>query len=195
VPLLFNIFLDFVVQQASAQFQCLDHMPKMSLFFNFKANFGGLFELEIISIFLYANDMAILVNDEHCIHVLEAITQRWGVDDQCKENKFWRGDWKVVDGGGGALPGNVTMPTPIIIQREEIGEVQDFKYLGSTLTISKGLDKELSCCWALATNKFVQLQPIWSNSEILLWTKMVFYKACISSILLYGCELWAFTQA
>ncbi len=81
MPLLFNIFLDFVVQHAPAQFQCPDH--KMSLSFNlqgqpFKADFRGLFELEIISILLYVDDMAILVDDEgeleHCIQVLEVVT-------------------------------------------------------------------------------------------------------------------------
>jgi hypothetical protein len=59
----------------------------------------------------------------------------------------------------------------------------------------RDLEKELSRCWVLATSKFGQLQPIWSNSQISLWNKMVFYKACIPSPLLYRCKLWALTQA
>jgi hypothetical protein len=75
-----------------------------------------------------------------------------------KKTKLWKGNWKVVDGGG--LLGNVTTPTPIIIRREAIGEVHDFKYLGSTLTTFEDLEKELSHRWALVTSKFAQLQPI-----------------------------------
>ncbi len=81
----------------------------MSLFFNwqgqpFKADFEGLFKLEIISILLYVDDMAIMVDDEgeleHCIQVLEAITQRWGVDNQCKENKTLEGKLEGGRWGG-----------------------------------------------------------------------------------------------
>jgi hypothetical protein len=94
---------------------------------------------------------------------------------------------------GGALLGKVTTLTPIIIRGEAIGEVQYFKYLGSTLATSRNLEKELNRHWVLATSKFVQLEPIWSNSQILLQAKMVFYRACNLSTLFYGCESWAFT--
>jgi hypothetical protein len=44
----------------------------------FKADFRGLSKLEIVSILLYADDMAILADDEgeleHCIQVLEVVT-------------------------------------------------------------------------------------------------------------------------
>jgi hypothetical protein len=200
-PLLFNIFLDFVVQQASAQFECAGRRSGVRLSFNwqgqpFKTDFGCLSELEIISILLYADDMAILADDEgeleHCIQVLEAVTQRWGLTINVKKTKLWKGDWRV---SGGIQPGNDSTPAPIIIRGEAIEEVQDFKYLGSTLTTSGELEKELSRRWALATGKFAQLEPIWSNSQISLRTKMLFYKACIPSTLLYGCESWALTQA
>jgi len=95
----------------------------------------------------------------------------------------------------GALLRNVTTPTPIIIRVEAIGEVKDFKYLGSMLITFRDMEKELSRHWALTIGKFAQLQPIWSNNHISLHTKIVFYKACISSTLLCGCESWALTQA
>ncbi len=54
---------------ASAQFQCPNHRSGMSLSFNsqgqpFKVDFGGLSELEIVSILLYTDDMAIMADDE-----------------------------------------------------------------------------------------------------------------------------------
>jgi hypothetical protein len=72
-----------------------------------------------------------------------------------KKTKLWKGDWRVANGG--ALPGNVMTPTPIIIQGEAIGEVNDFKYLGSMLANFKDLEKELSRRWMLETSKFAQL--------------------------------------
>ncbi len=63
------------------------------------------------------------------------------------------------------------------------------------LVAFRDLDKEPNHCWAITINKFVQLQLIWSNSQILLRTNMVFYKACILSTLLYRCKSWAFTHA
>ncbi len=68
-----------------------------------------------------------------------------GVNNQCKKNKILEG--KLEGGKWGALLRNVMTPTPIIIRREAIGEVQDFKYLGSTLEIFGDLEKELSRHW------------------------------------------------
>ncbi len=74
--------------------------------------------MEIVSILLYVDDMAIMVDDEgepeHCIQVFEAVMQRWGLMINVKKKKLWKGDLRVVDGR--ALFGNLTTPTPIIIQ-------------------------------------------------------------------------------
>jgi hypothetical protein len=55
-------------------------------------DFEGLSELEIISILLYVDDMAILIYDEkeleHNIQVLEVIMQRWGLTINVKKTKL-----------------------------------------------------------------------------------------------------------
>ncbi len=60
--------------------------------------------MEIVNILLYVDDMAILADDEreleHCIHVFEAVMQRWGLTINVKKTKLWKGYWRVVDGGG-----------------------------------------------------------------------------------------------
>jgi len=66
---LFNILLDFVIQQTSTQFKCPDLVFGVSLSINwqgqpFKVDFGGLSKSEIASILLYVDDMAILLDDE-----------------------------------------------------------------------------------------------------------------------------------
>ncbi len=78
-----------------------------------------------------------------------------GVDDQCKGNKTLEG---ILEGGRwGGTTWKCHNAHPIIIQGEAIGEVQDFKYLGSALVVFGDLEKELSHCWALVTGKFAQL--------------------------------------
>jgi len=48
--------------------------------------------LEIVSILLYVDDMAIMVDDEgepeHCIQVFEAVMQRWGLMINVKKKNF-----------------------------------------------------------------------------------------------------------
>ncbi len=154
----------------------------------------GASELELISILLYADDMAILADNEadlnHCIHVLEAVTQQWGLTIDVRKTKIWRGDWHVQNSSAEVAPA-----PPIIIRGEVVEEVGEFKYLGSTLATSGGVEQELHKRWAQVVGKFAQLQPIWSNAKISLRTKMVFYQARIPPTLLYGCESWALTQA
>ena len=54
-------------------------------------------ELEILGLLLYADDMALLAEDEeelnHFVQVLEAVTQRWGLTINVRKTKVWRGNW------------------------------------------------------------------------------------------------------
>ena len=69
----------------------------------------------------------------------------------------------------------------------------DFKYLGSTLADSGGLEAELRRRKALAIAKFAELRLIWDHKLVSVQTKMKFYRAFIPPTLLYGCEAWATT--
>jgi len=66
-------------------------------------DFRGLFELEIVSILLYVDDMAIMVDDEgeleQCIQVFKVVTHRWGLTINVNKTKLWKGDWRVANGG------------------------------------------------------------------------------------------------
>jgi hypothetical protein len=87
------------------------------------------------------------------------------------------------------------MFTPIINRGEAIGEVHDFKYLGSTVATFRDLEKELNHYWELTTGKFVQFQPIWSIAKFCYGPIWFFTRPYIPSTLLYECESWALTQA
>ena len=62
------------------------------------------------------------------------MTKRWGLTINVRKTKIWRGAW---------LPEPETPQPEITIRGEAPGEVEDFKYLGSTLADSGGLEKEL----------------------------------------------------
>jgi hypothetical protein len=197
--LLFNIFLDFVTKQAASQFASNGRKGGGVVFsFNFqgepfKVPATSLGELEILGLLLYADDMALLADDEdelnHFVQVLEAVTQRWGLTINVRTTKVWRGNWDKPS----------AEPTPpaqeIIIRGEALEVVKEFKYLGSTLADTGGLEKELSRRRALAIGKFVELQYIWKHKLISLETKMKFYRAFIPPTLLNGCETWAISKS
>ena len=199
-PLLFNIFLDFVTKQAASQFASTATGWKggVSFRFNFqgepfKVPVGELGTMELVALLLYADDMVLLAESaeelNHYVQVLDAVTQRWGLTINVRKTKTWRGSWAMPCTGTPA-------PTPgARIRGEALELVEDFKYLGSTLADSGGLDKELSRRWALATAKFAELQLIWCHKRMSLATKMCFYRAFITPTLLYGCESWPTTKA
>ena len=113
------------------------------------------------------------------------MTKRWGLTINVRKTKIWRGAW---------LPEAETPPPEITIRGEALGEVEDFKYLGSTLADSGGLEKELGRRKALAIGRFARLKWVWENKLITVPTKLKFYRAFIPPTLLYGCESWATTQ-
>jgi hypothetical protein len=117
---------------------------------------------------------------------LEAVTKRWGLTINVRKTKIWRGVWLT----------DPDAPSPEITIRGGVLEevVEDFKYLGSTLAVSGGLEKELGRRKALAIGRFARLKWIWDHKLITVQTKMKFYRAFIPPTLLYGCESWATTK-
>jgi hypothetical protein len=144
-PLLFNIFLDFVAKQAASQFTSNGRKAGVSFKFSFEgkpfsASAEGVGDLEILAILMYADDMALVAEDDeqlnHQIQVLEAVTKRWGLTINVRKTKIWRGVWLT----------DPDAPSPeITIRGGVLEEVEDFKYLGSTLAVSGGLKKS----WAV----------------------------------------------
>jgi hypothetical protein len=194
--LLFNMLLDFVTKQAAAQFSYDGSKGGVEIKFNFegkpyKVDVGSLGEIELIALLLSADDMVLLAESEeelnHYIQVLEAVTQRWGLTINVRKTKTWRGDRDTIDVNQEAPAQEIT------IRGETVEQVEEFKYLGSTLADSGGLEKELSRRMALAIGKFAELKPIWENRRISLKTKMTFYRSFIPPTLLYGCESWSIT--
>uniref|UniRef100_H3ASA6 Reverse transcriptase domain-containing protein n=1 Tax=Latimeria chalumnae TaxID=7897 RepID=H3ASA6_LATCH len=79
----------------------------------------------------------------------------------------------------------------IYVNNEALDNVDHFCYLGSTLTSSLSLDRELDVRIGKASVTFGRLTScVWNNKLLTLNTKVSIYQACVLSTLLYGCESW-----
>ena len=87
--------------------------------------------------------------------------------------------------------GNVYVPPVITILGQQLTAVENFKYLGSTVSNDASLDVEITSRIAKATSAYGRLvKRLWTNRGIRLDTKVAVYKAAVLSSLLYGCEIW-----
>ena len=86
--------------------------------------------------------------------------------------------------------GQGTEATPVItIDDYELDLVQQFTYLGSTITDNLSLDAELDKRVGKAATTLARLTTrVWTNPKLTVKTKMAVYNACVISTLLYGSE-------
>ena len=79
----------------------------------------------------------------------------------------------------------------IMIRNTALNVVQDFTYLGSIISSSCDLERELNNRLCKASAAFGQLKDrVYLNRNLKLATKIRVYHAIVVSILLYGCETW-----
>ena len=90
-------------------------------------------------------------------------------------------------------PGLTPPPEPsIVIEGTKLNNVECFTYLGSTLTSTGSMDREVSNRLAMAGASFGRLWTrVWRERGIKLPTKLAVYRAVVMTSLLYGCETWA----
>ena len=88
--------------------------------------------------------------------------------------------------------GQDTMELPAItIDDYELDVVEQFTYLGSTITNNLSLDTEIDKRIGKAAATLARLiSRVWTNPKLTVKTKMVVYNACVVSTLLYGSETW-----
>ena len=187
-PTLFNIFLDFVVQQAAAQ---IGPTAGVKVAFAFKgrpflADVGELPDHVFISMLLYADDMVLFATTpeeiERYVRIFEATTQRWGLAINVGKTKLW-----CLASNNNAAP-----PCPeITIRGTTVQVVEDFTYLGTALSTTGSFEHEVNTRLARGHGKFAQMRDIFQNKSLKVSTKMLFYRSFVVPTLLYGCESWA----
>ena len=88
--------------------------------------------------------------------------------------------------------GQITMELPaIIINDYELDVVEQFTYLGSTITNNLSLDTEIDKRIGKAATTLACLTSrVWTNPKLTVKTKMVVYNACVVSTLTYCSKKW-----
>ncbi|KAG7670234.1 hypothetical protein KSW81_008369 [Nannochloris sp. 'desiccata'] len=85
--------------------------------------------------------------------------------------------------------------SPICIDGSPLEAIAAYKYLGSWLSESCTLDKELSVRIGQAIAAAVRLRNVWRIRSIGLVTKIKIYKSLVITIFLHGAEAWPLTEA
>ncbi|XP_045457359.1 uncharacterized protein LOC123667510 [Melitaea cinxia] len=84
-----------------------------------------------------------------------------------------------------------TYQPSILLEGEPLKVVDKFCYLGSTVSNNLSIDGEIDIRIGKAATTFGRLRTrVWNNKHLTAKTKMIVYKTCILSILLYGAETW-----
>ena len=86
---------------------------------------------------------------------------------------------------------NVNTPTSVTIDGALLEQVDNFTYLGSTISCTVSLDVELDRRLGKASSTMARLSKrAWENKALTLNTEIRVYQACVLSTLLYGSESW-----
>ena len=88
--------------------------------------------------------------------------------------------------------GERNMDETLKVNGEEIQNVEEFTYLGSTVTYDLDCKKEVTLR-AKAKVVLMALDTIWKSKEISLMSKLAILRTCVFSIALYACEAWVVT--
>ena len=86
---------------------------------------------------------------------------------------------------------NASSAPTISIGDKNLACVDNFTYLGSTISSNASLEAEISRRIGRASGTMAQLSKrAWENQMLTTRTKMSIYQACVVSTLLYGSETW-----
>ena len=88
-------------------------------------------------------------------------------------------------------PGNPYQEPNITVKGQRLQAVENFTYLGSTLSRSANIDAEVTNRIAKASSAFGRLKKsVWEKRGISHHTKVKVYRAVVLTTLLYCCETW-----
>ena len=83
------------------------------------------------------------------------------------------------------------IPPSVYIDGSNLSVVDNFKYLGSTISSNLSLDVEINARIGKAATVRAKLNKrVWQNINLTMNTRLKVYQACVTSILLYGSETW-----
>ena len=164
-PILFNIFLENIMQEALQ-----DHSTTISI--------GG----RQICNLRFADDIDLMGKTEKELQELTSkldnSASKYGMEISAEKSKI------LVNS---TLP---TVPTNISMNGEILEEVDSFKYLGAIINKEGTSLQEVKTRLAIALAAMTKLSKIWQSNKIQISSKVKLYKTLVTSIALYGCESW-----
>ena len=90
---------------------------------------------------------------------------------------------------------NVSNPSPVKLNGEDLPTTEEFTYLGSTVRHDGGAGSDIRNRLNKARNAFRMLNNVWKSSQYSTETKLTLYQSCVLSTLLYGSECWSMTAS
>ena len=137
----------------------------------------------------YADDMA-LVSDsmdllEELLQAMEVSCSEMGLTISSKKTK-------ILAVHPADRPSQPPRDVPLRPADDPVSVVEEFEYLGSTISADCSLDKEISSRISKASRSFnILCRVLWYQRRVKTRTKLKMFKSVILSTLLYGSETWA----
>ena len=187
-PTLFNLYLAVVIERW--QDRVKDH-PGIGVNLQYKFD-GKLFrrytrnasEKRVLEC-LFADDGALLATSregaEKAVQEFQEVCKSFGLTVNIAKTKHFSSGREATAEDNWELP----------VADGKIESVEHFPYLGSTISASGRLDREIDERIAKASRAFGSLRKsVFLDNNIHKTTKAKIYQACVLSILLYGAECW-----
>ena len=89
---------------------------------------------------------------------------------------------------------NATNNNTFKVDGEDLNEVSTFVYLGATVTTTGGAAEDIGARIGKARRAYLRLSNIWKSNVLRRNTKIRIFRACVVSVLLYGCSTWRMTE-
>ena len=190
-PTLFTIFFSMMLQRATE-----DLGDEDGIYIRYRTD-GSLFNLrrlqahtktleQLIRELLFADDAALVAHTETALQRVTSCfaeaTQLFGLEVSLKKTEVLHQP----------APQEAYCPPHITIGETELKAVQQFTYLGCTISSDARIDKEVDNRLAKASSAFGRLHSrVWNNKHLKKATKISVYRAVVLTTLLYGSESWA----
>ena len=194
-PTLFSIFFSMMLSQAS---EGLDEDDLVYIRLRLD---GSLFNLrrlqahtktqeQLIKDLLFADDAALVAHSEKA---LQCITSCFARSAQCFGLEISIKKTEVLHQPAPEVPCH---PPSITIGDTALNTVENFTYLGCTISSDAKIDKELDNRLGKANKAFGRLyKRVWKNQNLRSSTKICVYRAIVLTTLLYGAETWVTYRA
>ena len=193
-PTLFTIFFSMMLKQATEDLDDED-----AVYIRYRLD-GSLFNLrrlqahtktleQLIRDLLFADDAALLAHTERALQRITSCfadaAKLFGLEVSLKKTEVLYQP----------APREEYQPPHVYIGETELKAVQQFTYLGCTITSDAKIDKELDNRLAKANSAFGRLHTrVWRNHHLKRPTKISVYRAVVLTTLLYGSECWVTYQ-